>query len=138
MRQIKVGDPSPWGTVQDVENLGDGLQFVSTASHGGVWVPSERVRDMPRELKLIATYVERSVGFVAGVGGRWYEEDCDYSLVVLSFPELFQESMIAGAYRAAVHWHQAIVEPWAAGLPGSHPVTLARFPVEVETVAGRA
>ena len=32
----RVGDYTPWGSAQDVEELRDGVELVSTARHGGL------------------------------------------------------------------------------------------------------
>jgi len=32
---LKVGDWSPWGTIDQVSRIAEGIEFVSTPSHGG-------------------------------------------------------------------------------------------------------
>ena len=70
---------TPWGTSQQQKKIADGITSYSTASHGGYQVSAERLAEMPDCIREFKTY--------AGTG--WYEEDCDWCLVVLSFPSLF-------------------------------------------------
>jgi hypothetical protein len=67
---------SQWGAVQDAEELAPGMWQVSTASHGGIKLSRERNADVPK--------------FMRAEGG-WYEEDCQWSIVALVFPEPFQQ-----------------------------------------------
>ena len=70
---------TPWGLSQQQKKIADGITSYSTASHGGYHVSAERLAEMPECIRDFTTY--------AGAG--WYEEDCDWCLVVLSFPSLF-------------------------------------------------
>jgi len=81
---------SPWGLVQSQDDLGEGISFVSTASHGGYYVPAEKVAEMPYELRYRPTFT----------GGSWYEEDNDWPIVMLSFPHLFTDGDIFFAIRS--------------------------------------
>lgn len=72
---------TPWGVSDYVKTIGDGgILAVSTSSHGGYYVPRELYRQMPEELRCN----------VYG-GGTWFEEDCEWALVVLAFPHLFAD-----------------------------------------------
>lgn len=51
---------------------------VSTASHGGIYVPPEVYALMPVDLR----------GNVYG-GGTWFEEDVEWALVAVAFPLYF-------------------------------------------------
>jgi hypothetical protein len=86
---------SPWGTPHDWQCLADGIWFVSTASHGGIWLSPDRRKAMPPEIRSIPTFA----------GGPWYEEDCDWALVALAFPEAFSAESLSGAIRTARHYH---------------------------------
>lgn len=77
---IQVGDGSPWGRVERVNVMGD-IFAVSTTSHGGFWVPPE-VLDRVPVTHQYATFRQQ------GLRG-WFEEDCDWSWLVFSFPESF-------------------------------------------------
>lgn len=94
---------SPWGQVQNVKTYADGIDFISTAGHGGFKLSPAR----QREIKALFE-------FDTFAGGAWYEEDCDAALVVIAFPEFFKPdqvsqaaSMVAGNaryYKAASVW----------------------------------
>ena len=70
---------TPWGPSQQQEKIADGIVSYSTAGHGGYHVSAARLAEMPDCIRDFKTY--------AGTG--WYEEDCDWCLVALSFPSLF-------------------------------------------------
>jgi hypothetical protein len=74
---------SPWGAIQDAEQVFAGVWQVSTASHGGFYLSAERREAMPQK------YIQASFNGQGRTG--WFEEDCDWSLVCLSFPEEWRE-----------------------------------------------
>lgn len=78
---------TPWGIADHVKDIGLGIKRVDTPSHGGYFVPDEMLKKMPP-----ATHKT-----FAGKG--WYEEDCDWCMVVLSFPELFPAINVGDARR---------------------------------------
>lgn len=82
---------SPWGPVQDATHVAPGIWFVSTEGHGGYLLSTERRLAMPEHLKQVYTFA----------GGNWYEEDCDWSLVALAFPDTFPADALPHA-RATV------------------------------------
>ena len=82
---------TPWGSSQHQKKVTEGIVFYDTASHGGYKLSNEKINEMPAELKNIKPW--------AGAG--WYEEDCDWSIVVLSFPEFFTIEQIKGALLTA-------------------------------------
>jgi hypothetical protein len=59
---------TPWGDVQHKQRLLPGVWFVSTAGHGGIWLSEERRKQIPLNLQ--------------NRDNQWYEEDCEFSLVV--------------------------------------------------------
>ena len=64
---------TPWGKPQDVKMLTEGLYFVSTARHGGLWLSDEWIKKLPKSYK----------SFVGN--RRWAEEDCDAAEVLQYF-----------------------------------------------------
>ena len=70
---------SPWGKVQSVVDVAEGIEFVSTSSHGGYKLSEERLAALP----------ERFKGLNKFGGGRFFEEDCEWAIVALAFPEAF-------------------------------------------------
>lgn len=96
---------SPWGAIQDAEQIANGIWQVSTASHGGFHVSAERMEasDFMRE------WVKHSFNGQGRAG--WFEEDCDWSFVLLAFPDDWRawrgdraEQDIAEAQRTFDHW----------------------------------
>ena len=83
---------TPWGDSQTVEKISDGLYWVSTASHGGIKVSSlldSRIR------------IEWRTDATRWAGPGWYEEDCCWAYVALTFPEHFTAKQLDDA-RATV------------------------------------
>jgi hypothetical protein len=68
---------TPWGVAQDVQKEAEGITWYSTASHGGYGLSAYRASRMPEEYRRHEPFA----------GRHWYEEDCDWCLVWLSFPE---------------------------------------------------
>lgn len=85
MRQLyKVGprerDETPWGPAQHVTTRAPGIVSVSTAGHGGYWLCTARTKELLETLPGIDPFLGP---------GQWYEEDCDWALVVVVWPALF-------------------------------------------------
>lgn len=68
---------TPWGQSQGVDVIAPGIEFVSTASHGGIRLSKQRNNQIPMWLKHL-TFNEQ------GKSG-WYEEDCDWCIPVIVF-----------------------------------------------------
>lgn len=82
---------TPWGEPQDIKVHAPGIVEYSTACHGGFWLSPERRAEMPEPYRSTETLE----------GDSWYEEDCEWSIVVLSFPDLFTQQQ---RERAHVTW----------------------------------
>lgn len=93
---IKPGFGSPWDLVETVEQIADGICFVTTASHGGYHVERELHQAMPSLLANSNTY--------SGCGSPWFEEDVEWSLVVAAFPEKFDARTVFHAYKTLAHY----------------------------------
>jgi hypothetical protein len=70
---------TPWGQSQTVETIADGIIAVTTASHGGIFISHKRLDAMPERIRNIPPYCQP----------QWYEEDEDWALIPLAFPEVF-------------------------------------------------
>lgn len=82
---------SPWGAVQSSHVYAEGIESVSTAGHGGILLSPERmarVREIFREFETFA-------------GGAAFEEDQDWSVVALAFPDVFDDQDLRAAVRTA-------------------------------------
>lgn len=85
---MKEGSASPWGPIQTVTKLADGIVSVTTASHGGICVSPSLLAKMPVKS---TPYSE----------GGWFEEDCDWALVALCFPYAFTPGSVEYAKKLA-------------------------------------
>jgi hypothetical protein len=89
---------TPWGVSQGApEVLAPGIVSYSTASHGGIWLDPEHLEKVPAAW--------RGARFSGSQTSPWFEEDCDWALVALTFPEAFSADAQALAKRAFAHWH---------------------------------
>lgn len=90
------GQSCPWGIIQAQHDVAPGIVHVTTAGHGGFWLSPVQRANMPAQYRSIPTFA----------GGDWYEEDCDWSIVALSFPEHFTAQEREAA-RLTVEWLDA-------------------------------
>ena len=81
---------TPWGTPDYSREIATGLILFSTPGHGGFWLSLRR--EQARR--------DRFPEFVPFAGSPWYEEDCDAAVVVLCFPEHFDDQGVMGAVRS--------------------------------------
>ena len=63
-----------WGQVQDVDEMAPGIVAASCSGHGGIKLSAQRNKMIPEALRN---------------DDGWYEEDCEASIVVAFFPEVF-------------------------------------------------
>lgn len=73
-RDIATHIHTPWGPAQRSTSYADGVEFHSTASHGGFKLSVDRNR-------VVHSQMRADDGF--------YEEDCAWAAVALTFPDLF-------------------------------------------------
>ena len=85
---------SPWGLVEGHATIAEGIDFVSTASHGGYVISDHRRAQMPASIREIKTFA----------GGNNYEEDCDWALVVLAYPYEFPAGVVRHAINMQSHF----------------------------------
>jgi hypothetical protein len=97
---IKEYKFTPWGHPDQLEIIADGITLYMTPSHGGFKISEARRKAMPEPYRSIETFA----------GGNWYEEDCDWCLLVLSFPEEFifkyGEGVISEAENTYNNYHK--------------------------------
>lgn len=72
---------TPWGDAILKTSYADGIDFFTTQGKGGFRISPDRLASMPDPLNKLGTY--------HGVG--WYEELADWSILAVSFPEVFQD-----------------------------------------------
>jgi len=68
-----------WGHTQTIEELAPGIQFVTTASHGGVVLSDERKEQIPWAIKPFTG------------DRRYWEEDIDWAVPYLVFERELRE-----------------------------------------------
>ncbi|MCC8956033.1 hypothetical protein H8B02_22150 [Bradyrhizobium sp. Pear77] len=65
---------TPWGASQGATVYAEGVEQHSTAGHGGFKLSAEENRKVHPSLRST---------------GGWYEEDCEWAIVAITFPHLF-------------------------------------------------
>jgi hypothetical protein len=81
---------TPWGAPQHITKLAEGIQSVSTASHGGIRLSNERNEQIPE-------YMRNADG--------WYEEDEQWAKVAVVFPDAFPSATVVDAYGTLKNWN---------------------------------
>lgn len=87
LREDGMHQPTPWGHSQTEETKAEGITHYTTASHGGYHLSTVR------QAELATIFPD----FQCFAGQGWYEEDQDWSIVVLAFPMYFSEEQIHAA-----------------------------------------
>ncbi len=75
---------TPWGQSDFTESIGPGILHVMTPSHGGIRVHNCLLADMRPELRKLAIRTELH---------GWFEEDCAWAAVVVTWPQHFQSDI---------------------------------------------
>jgi hypothetical protein len=97
---------TPWGQSQTQHKVADGITEVTTAGHGGTIVSEDRQKVIQAMFPKVVPFAHRGTGFGGGQG--YYEEDCDWCIPVLVWPEFWTVDVICIALRTAVLWHKEI------------------------------
>ncbi len=90
---------TPWGIADSVTEIAPGIISYSTPSHGGIWLSPARVASMPKPLRDFVPFGGPQAG-----PGRWFEEDADWSVVCVAFPQFFKPEDIDAALRTLQHY----------------------------------
>lgn len=94
---------SPWGKIDNTEKTNvRGVTFVSTVSHGGYRVT--RLASLAMHPALF------DLGIDYGPDYLWFEEDCNYVAVLLTWPSIVATDLPASVVRATYlkslrHWN---------------------------------
>jgi hypothetical protein len=75
-KKIKIPQNTPWGEIQSFRIELGGIISFETGAHGGLKVPKKLNEKIPK-------YLRRS--------GGWYEEDCDWCIPIVIFPQFFSK-----------------------------------------------
>ena len=107
---------TPWGKPDSSEEIAPGIVRHDTPSHGGYYVAPERVAEMPEPLR----------DFKPFAGPNWYEEDCDWCIVALAFPQLFPAEYAPAAMETLKHYRPKLFQQftqWQRGKAATKPMT---------------
>lgn len=96
---------TPWGPAQHVTEIAPGIVSYSTASHGGIHLSDERIAEMPLALQEFVPFGGPQPG-----PGRWFEEDCDWSVVAVAFPQFFAEGDVQAAHATLKGYRPEVYE----------------------------
>lgn len=98
-----VPNRTPWGHRQAVDQVAEGIAFVSTAGHGGFYLDHKRQH----------SFVNRFPRFVPFAGpGPWYEEDCDAQAIIIAFPKDFPDAVVEVAKGLAAKFAEDDARKW--------------------------
>jgi hypothetical protein len=86
---------TPWGMPDSLVDACPGVWFVSTSSHGGYYVDDSVLDRIPEAFRK-ATFCRDP---------NFYEQDCDWAIIALFFPEAFPAGAqpVARDMLASVH-----------------------------------
>jgi len=110
---------SPWGAIDSEYRMSNGIRFVSTPSHGGVFIPQAL-----QKLYLPQVF-QKNPG--------WYEEDCEQSVFFAFFPDEMTQLAIAAFFAKPEEGSEVFMS--AAGFRARALTSLERwFPEKMEYV----
>lgn len=90
-----------WGEVQHREEIAEGVVWVSSASHGGIVLSSDRYWSMDEE------YLFASKRMMFGAEDGCFEEDLNWCIPVVAFPQLDWTSVLGwGVVRKAEYMYR--------------------------------
>ena len=103
IRDIRlVSSETPWGQAQKAEGIAPGITKYTTASHGGYFLSKKANAKVPPELQWSTLKMQ-------GLKG-WYEEDCDWAIVVYTFQQHFQPELYQQALKSLTQHHAHALE----------------------------
>jgi len=94
---------SPWGKPDSVQSHGEGVWFVSTPSHGGFAVRADLLSKIKPEW---VAYARKWAG-APFVQYGWFEEDCCWAAVALTWPERFKPADVEMARKIVQYFDLA-------------------------------
>lgn len=104
-----VSSVTPWGKAQLAEDIAPGITRYSTASHGGYFLNRTANARVSPLLKCSSFNAQ-------GLDG-WYEEDCDWAIVVYTFPQHFSQEKYKRALESLATHHSAAYKALVAAKP---------------------
>jgi uncharacterized protein DUF7007 len=104
-----VATETPWGPSQSSREIAPGIVRYDTASHGGYYVSPARVASMPKPLR----------DFKPFAGSCWYEEDVDWCVVALAFPQFWPADAIPAALATLRNYRPELFKEVSAMMAGT-------------------
>lgn len=95
-----MGMFTPWGAAQQQRQIAPGIVEVSTASHGGIHLNAD-----------LNARVHQAWRDAAG----WYEEDCEWAIVAVTFPQHFQGQRVEAHGCTVVEYAHDVLRRWFPG-----------------------
>lgn len=92
-----IGPYSPWGKIDSEYRMSNGIRFVGTPSHGGIFIPQ----------RLQKTYIPSVFNKKPG----WFEEDCEASVFFAFFPDEMLQVAIDAMYITPPPGKEAYMSP---------------------------
>lgn len=86
---------TPWGPSQTRRNITRGINFYTTASHGGY---------------ILSAGMNKRIPEYARNENRAYEEDCDWAIVETFLPQYFEAENVIKAKIVLMTWHPDLYE----------------------------
>ena len=127
MEQIET----PWGPAQTVKPIAEGLDWVSTAGHGGIRLSPARWLELQIAFPHFRGY--------AGPG--WLEEDLDWALAAILWPQHFSGQSVWSAARAVQSYKSGGLFYFCDGFQWIHGVSgrpaLAKAAAFAAEIAGQ-
>ena len=105
-RKREEGMETPWGPAQQSTDLGCGVLSIITASHGGLYIPKEAAKLIPKRVR--DSFGEAGSG--TNDGGIWAEEDCEMTIAIaFLFDHLDQHALV-------LEWNEGVTskEHWTS------------------------
>lgn len=73
----RMGDPSPWGSIDYTVRLAEGITLVSTPGHGGIHLSPDRQAALPDWARIVPdNFCPKPL---------WWEEDCEVAVPLFVF-----------------------------------------------------
>ncbi len=91
--------------IQNREQIAEGIEHVSTAGHGYYFISRERLIIMQETTPALLTRSKFYPHWRANENPQYFEEDCEWSRVVLAFPDEFESDIIAAAERVMLSYN---------------------------------
>jgi len=88
---------TPWGKSDYSEKVVPGIMFYGTPGHGGYHLSPKRLAQLPE-------YMRKD--------GGWYEEDCDWAIIVVYFKEYWPAHVYIHATDVLRYWRPEIYKKW--------------------------